>query len=153
MFSIPIFQFPYQDPQSPVQHGSSSGVADTASLLSSDSRLGQPPVIDLIYASPDSGVVHDDFNPLSSTSHGHSVASSSHDHSPPPRKTVQSHSILVDENQSTCTSNHSTAPFVVNILFDSMDTQLHYIHIMIIIINTHSNEINLLSLDHTKCVL
>ena len=110
-------------PQS--SNGSSSGVADTASLLSSDSRLGQPPVIDLICASPDSGVVHDDFNPLSSTSHGHSVASSSHDHSPPPRKTVQSHSILVDENQNTCTSNHSTAPSVANVL-DSMDTQLHF---------------------------
>ena len=37
----------------------------------------------------------------------------------------QSHSILVDENQSTCTSNHSNAPSVANIL-DSMDTQLHY---------------------------
>ena len=82
-------------PQS--SNGSSSGGADTASLLSSDSRLGQSPIIDLICASPDSGVVHDDLNPLSSTSHSHSVASSSHDHSPPPRKTVQSHSILVDE--------------------------------------------------------
>ena len=52
-------------PQS--SNGSSNGGADTASLLSSDSRLGQPPVIDLICASPDSGVVHDDFNSLSST--------------------------------------------------------------------------------------
>ena len=44
--------------------------------------------LDLICASPDSGVVHDDFNPLSSTSHGHSVASFSHDHSSPPQKTA-----------------------------------------------------------------
>ena len=112
-------------PQS--SNGSSNGGADTASVLSSDSRVGQPPVIDLICASPDSGVVHDDFNSLSSTSHSHSVASSSHNHSPPPlpRKTVQSHSILVNETESTCTSNHSTAPSVSNVL-DSMDTQLHF---------------------------
>ena len=37
----------------------------------------------------------------------------------------QSHSILVDENQSTCTSNHSTAPSVANVL-DLMDAQLHF---------------------------
>ena len=81
-------------------NGSSNGGADTASLLSSDSRLGQPPVIDLICASPDIGVVHDDFNPLISTSHSHSVAPL-----PLPQNTIQSHSILVD---GTCTSNHST---------------------------------------------
>ena len=111
---VPIPRFTVPNP--------ANGGADTASLLLSD--LGQLPVIDLICASPDSGVVHDDFNPLSSTSHSHLVASSSHNHSPPPRKTVQSHSILVNENQSTCTSNHSTAPSVVNVL-DSMDIQPH----------------------------
>ena len=39
---------------------SSNRGADTASLLFSDSKTVQPPVIDLICASPDSGVVHDD---------------------------------------------------------------------------------------------
>ena len=55
----------------------------------------------------------------------HSVVSSSHDHSPLPHKTVQSHSILVNETESTCicTSNHSTVPSGSNILY-STDTQL-----------------------------
>ena len=101
-------------PQS--SNGSSNGGADTASLLSSDSRLGQPPLIDLICASPDSGVVHDDFNPLSSTPHGHTVAPSTIScrsaTSSTPQKTVQSHSILVG---STCTSHHSTVPSVFNV--------------------------------------
>ena len=91
--------------------------------------LGQPPVIDLNCTSPDS-VVHDDFNSLSSTLHNHSVAASSHNHSPPPlpRKTLQSHSILVNETKSTCTSNHSTAPSAPSVsnVLDSMDTQLHF---------------------------
>ena len=99
-------------PQS--SNGSSTRGADIASLLSSDSRLGQPPVIDLICASPGSGVVHDDFNLLSSSTHGHSVAPSSL-----PQKTVQSHSIHVNENESTnhsitssvSTNGHSTAPY------------------------------------------
>ena len=97
-------------------NSSSNGGADTASLLSSDSRLGQPPLIDLMCASPDSGVVHDDFNPLSSTPHGHTVAPSTASYrsapSSPPQKTVQSHSILVG---STCTSHHSTPSSVSNV--------------------------------------
>ena len=92
---------PIPIPRSTVPNPANGG-ADTASLFSLD-LVNPLAVIDLICASPDSGVVPDDFNPLSSTSRGHLVAFSSHDHSPPPCKTVQSHSILVDENQSTCT--------------------------------------------------
>ena len=83
-FPFPNSHTKTDSPQS--SNGSSSGGTDTAFLLSSDLRLSQPPVIDLICTSPDSGVVHDDFNPLSSTLYGHSVASSFLDHSPLPHK-------------------------------------------------------------------
>ena len=87
---------------------------DTSSMMSSDSRVGQIPVIDLICSSPDSGV-HDDYINTVTTPqspNGHSVPSPilssckmPHSHSTASPKAVHSHAILVNDSEGV--SNQS----------------------------------------------
>ena len=97
-------------PQS--SNGSNGG--DTASILSSDSRLGQASVVDLVCSSPESGV-HDDYSQLST--HNHSVASSaSCKLTPPPLppKSVHSRAILVNEGESPSHQSTTTTGTLTN---------------------------------------
>lgn len=109
-------RFSSSSSHSKVNNGShSSNGRETSPILSSDSRFGQVPVIDLICSSPDSGV-HDDYVNSATTAHsphGHSVPSPilssckmSNSHSTGSPKAVHSHAILV--NNSKGVSCHST---------------------------------------------